>query len=94
MSLFSLKYKNIKALNQLKTKNKAIESDLTTTTELASFDKLKQQRALWAKERNVPAYVVFHDATLIEIARKSPINLSQLLAVNGLGKTKLELIWR
>tara|TARA_B110000196_G_scaffold113519_1_gene98676 strand:- start:189 stop:1985 length:1797 start_codon:yes stop_codon:yes gene_type:complete len=81
------KYKNTKPTQN---KKQSIENDLTTS-ELASFDKLKQQRALWAKERNVPAYVVFHDATLIDIARTAPKTLSQLLAVNGLGKTKLEL---
>ncbi len=81
------KYKNTKPAQN---KKQSIENDLTTS-ELASFDKLKQQRALWAKERNVPAYVVFHDATLIDIARTAPKTLSQLLAVNGLGKTKLEL---
>ena len=81
------KYKNTKSAQN---KKQSIENDLTTS-ELASFDKLKQQRALWAKERNVPAYVVFHDATLIDIARTAPKTLSQLLAVNGLGKTKLEL---
>ena len=81
------KYKNTKPAQN---KKQNIENDLTTS-ELASFDKLKQQRALWAKERNVPAYVVFHDATLIDIARTAPKTLSQLLAVNGLGKTKLEL---
>jgi ATP-dependent DNA helicase RecQ len=58
---------------------------------MASFDKLKQQRTLWAKERNVPAYVVFHDATLMDIAKKNPKTSKQLLEVNGLGKTKVEL---
>jgi ATP-dependent DNA helicase RecQ len=58
---------------------------------MANFEKLREQRALWAKERNVPAYVVFHDATLMDIARKNPKTSQQLLEVNGLGKTKVEL---
>lgn len=88
----SIELKVQKYINTTPAQNKkqSIDNDLTTA-ESASFDKLKQQRALWAKERNVPAYVVFHDATLIDIARTAPKTLSQLLAVNGLGKTKLEL---
>ncbi|MFT4998932.1 MAG: ATP-dependent DNA helicase RecQ, partial [Flavobacteriales bacterium] len=54
-------------------------------------EKLKQQRAFWAKERNVPSFVIFHDATLMDIARANPKNSAQLLNVNGIGKTKLEL---
>ncbi|MBA6292753.1 DNA helicase RecQ [Colwellia sp. MB3u-70] len=68
----------------------AIENDLTTE-EQANFEKLRQQRALWAKERGVPSFVIFHDASLMDIARRNPKNLNQLLEVNGIGKTKLEL---
>jgi ATP-dependent DNA helicase RecQ len=68
----------------------AIENDLTTE-EQANFEKLRQQRALWAKERGVPSFVIFHDASLMDIARRNPKNSNQLLEVNGIGKTKLEL---
>ncbi|MBA6223046.1 DNA helicase RecQ [Colwellia sp. MB02u-18] len=68
----------------------AIENDLTTE-EQANFEKLRQQRALWAKERGVPSFVIFHDASLMDIARRNPKNSNQLLEINGIGKTKLEL---
>jgi ATP-dependent DNA helicase RecQ len=68
----------------------SIENDLTTE-EQANFEKLRQQRALWAKERGVPSFVIFHDASLMDIARRNPKNSNQLLEVNGIGKTKLEL---
>ena len=85
-----LKVQKYKKPKQAQNKKQAIESDLSADEQVI-FEKLKQQRSLWAKERNVPAYVVFHDATLRDIARINPKNTNQLLEVNGLGKTKLEL---
>jgi superfamily II DNA helicase RecQ len=38
----------------------------------------------------VPAYVVFHDATLEEIARRRPRSPAELLAVSGVGPAKLQ----
>jgi ATP-dependent DNA helicase RecQ len=37
----------------------------------------------------VPAYVIFHDSTLRQIAVQSPSTLAELSAVNGVGETKL-----
>ncbi|ASP47368.1 DNA helicase RecQ [Cognaticolwellia beringensis] len=85
-----LKVQKYKKPKQAQNKKKSIECDLSAGEQI-NFEKLKQQRSLWAKERNVPAYVVFHDATLMDIARINPKNSNQLLEVNGLGKTKLEL---
>jgi len=85
-----LKVQKYKKPKQAQHKKQAIESDLSAEAAV-NFEKLKQQRALWAKERNVPAFVIFHDATLLEIARINPQNSTQLLNVNGMGKTKLEL---
>lgn len=85
-----LKVQKYKQSKPTQNKKQAIQHDLTSA-EMANFEKLREQRALWAKERNVPAYVVFHDATLMDIARKNPKTTNQLLDVNGLGKTKLEL---
>ena len=43
-----------------------------------------------AKEHGVPAYTVFHDATLQEIARLLPASLDGLRGISGIGATKLE----
>ncbi|MGH3994115.1 MAG: HRDC domain-containing protein, partial [Pseudonocardiaceae bacterium] len=40
-------------------------------------------------EQGVPAYVIFHDATLRQIAAESPSTLAELSTVNGVGDTKL-----
>jgi ATP-dependent DNA helicase RecQ len=53
------------------------------------FDKLRAWRAAAAKEQGVPAYVIFHDSTLREIAATLPATLAALSAVSGVGETKL-----
>ena len=46
-------------------------------------------RAATAKEQGVPAYVIFHDSTLREIATTAPSSLAELGKVSGIGETKL-----
>ncbi|WP_327561866.1 DNA helicase RecQ [Actinophytocola sp.] len=53
------------------------------------FDKLRTWRATTAKEQAVPAYVIFHDATLRQIAAATPTTLTELGAINGVGEHKL-----
>src|SRR5690606_38403759 len=57
--------------------------------DVALFEKLREWRAATAKEQGVPAYVVFHDATLRDIAARKPADLSGLGAVGGVGENKL-----
>jgi ATP-dependent DNA helicase RecQ len=54
------------------------------------LEALKELRRELAQERKVPAYVIFSDATLQEIAAAKPRTDSELLAVGGVGPTKLE----
>jgi ATP-dependent DNA helicase RecQ len=51
---------------------------------------LKAWRAEVAKEHNLPAYVIFHDATLIAIAKLAPQSQAELSGVSGMGVKKLE----
>jgi ATP-dependent DNA helicase RecQ len=51
---------------------------------------LKTWRAEVAREHNLPAYVIFHDATLAEIARRRPQTLEDLQGISGIGAKKLE----
>ncbi|EEP74229.1 ATP-dependent DNA helicase recQ [Micromonospora sp. ATCC 39149] len=53
------------------------------------FERLRAWRAVTAKEQGVPAYVVFHDATLRQIAADPPSTLDELSRVNGVGEAKL-----
>jgi ATP-dependent DNA helicase RecQ len=56
----------------------------------ALFEKLRWWRVETARSHNVPAYVIFHDATLREIARAMPVTLDELRQVSGVGEKKLE----
>jgi ATP-dependent DNA helicase RecQ len=54
------------------------------------FDRLRAWRAGRAKTDGVPAYVVFHDATLHAIADRRPLDWADLAGVSGVGPAKLE----
>jgi len=51
---------------------------------------LKAQRRALAEAARVPAYVIFNDRTLIEMAETRPVNLDQMAAIGGVGAKKLE----
>ncbi|HST81053.1 MAG TPA: HRDC domain-containing protein, partial [Kineosporiaceae bacterium] len=53
------------------------------------FERLRAWRAATAKEQGMPAYVIFHDATLRQIATEAPTTLSALGTVSGVGENKL-----
>jgi ATP-dependent DNA helicase RecQ len=53
------------------------------------FERLRAWRAGVAKEQGVPAYVIFHDATLRQIATDRPDTLTALGTISGIGENKL-----
>ncbi|GAA5200472.1 DNA helicase RecQ [Rugosimonospora acidiphila] len=53
------------------------------------FESLRAWRAAAAREQGVPAYVIFHDATLRQIATDAPATLAQLGTISGVGENKL-----
>ena len=65
------------------------ETDLSASQQ-AIFERLRWWRVETAREHNVPAYVIFHDATLREIAKAQPASLDELRVVSGVGEKKLE----
>ena len=52
------------------------------------FDVLKELRGTLAKEAGIPAYVVFSNATLTDMARKKPKTMSEFRKVSGVGEIK------
>ena len=58
-------------------------------SEQAIFERLRSWRMGTAREHGVPAYVVFQDATLREIAKVKPTSIDQLRGVTGVGEKKL-----
>jgi ATP-dependent DNA helicase RecQ len=53
------------------------------------FLKLKQLRKKLADAKRVPAYIVFNDATLVEMAKRKPRSLDELRGISGVGPKKL-----
>ena len=66
-----------------------VETDLAGHDQVV-FDKLRWWRVETARKHNVPAYVIFHDATMREIAKARPASLDDLRGVSGVGEKKLE----
>ena len=54
------------------------------------YEDLRDARQQMAKKRRVPAYVIFHDKTLIELAKVRPQSFEEMLEINGIGDTKLK----
>jgi ATP-dependent DNA helicase RecQ len=54
------------------------------------WEALRESRARLAREQNLPAYVIFHDATLLAMLRARPRTLDELAGVSGVGAVKLE----
>ena len=71
------------------TKSKKEKSLANINNDLLS--ELKALRRELAIEKKVPAYIIFSDATLIDMCKKLPGTLQELLDVSGVGKVKLEL---
>ncbi|QEZ48118.1 DNA helicase RecQ [Cupriavidus oxalaticus] len=57
---------------------------------LSNWEALRRWRTETAREHGVPAYVIFHDATLAELARTAPDSLSAMEGIPGIGASKLE----
>lgn len=54
------------------------------------FEALATERRRLAADQNVPPYVVFHDRTLREMAQRRPRTPAELLAISGVGESKLQ----
>ena len=63
-----------------------LDNDLDQTL----YENLKTARQQMAKKRRVPAYVIFHDKTLIELAKTRPQSFEEMLGISGIGEAKLK----
>ncbi|MDY0961712.1 MULTISPECIES: DNA helicase RecQ [Massilia] len=80
--------KPVKAKRPSTSRSSYEETELSRD-EQAIFDRLRSWRMGTAREHGVPAYVVFQDATLREIAKVKPSSIDQLRGVSGVGEKKL-----
>ncbi len=72
-----------------KAKKKAKVPGSVATADVELFEALRALRKKLADEQGVPPYVIFGDATLIQMSRDKPANDDQLLAITGVGQVKL-----
>jgi len=72
-----------------KTKSRRIDAELGTEQQLL-WEQLRAWRSETAKTHGVPAYVILHDATLLELVRKRPQTPNALRHIPGIGARKLE----
>src|SRR5687767_7547072 len=67
-----------------------VEAESWQNVDRDLFERLRTVRLEIARSRGVPPYVIFHDATLREMARLRPTSLDALLAVKGVGARKAD----
>ena len=54
------------------------------------WEALREERLKFSREQNVPPYVIFHDATLLDMLKRRPKNLTEFATVSGVGSHKLD----
>ena len=67
-----------------------VETESWQGVDRGLFERLRAVRLEIARSRGVPPYVIFHDATLREMARLRPVSVEALLGVRGVGARKAE----
>ncbi len=70
--------------------SRAATTALETDEQVELFERLRELRRRIAAEESVPAYVVFADAALADMARRAPSTREEFLEVSGVGAAKLE----
>ncbi len=63
---------------------------LETETDNALFERLREKRAELAREQGIPAYIIFHDNTLLEMASRKPATIEEFSLMSGVGESKLQ----
>lgn len=77
-----------KALRKQPKRERTLEEIADTDRDL--WEALRSCRKRLADEQGVPPYMVFHDATLMEMLEHRPVSESDLITLNGIGQAKLE----
>ena len=72
-----------------KTRTHKTSKAWSEATDNKLWEALRKRRTELAEEQGVPAYVIFHDATLMEMVERQPQNLAQLANISGIGERKL-----
>lgn len=79
-----------KTIKPAKAERKRSNAQFSKEADTKLWDALRQCRKKMAEEQAVPAYVIFHDATLAEMVERQPQTIEQLGRISGIGERKLE----
>ena len=85
-----LRKEELRAPSTKKTAKKSDRKSQIAPEDQALWEDLRECRKQLSEEYNVPPYLIFHDATLKEMMESMPTNSSELLAITGIGESKLE----
>lgn len=88
--LFSKKKVYIRDLKEENTKEKIDKFNLNMPYDRDLFNNLKKLRLDISRKRNIPPFIVFSDASLIDMARLKPKNKKDFLKIKGVGDKKLK----
>ena len=73
-----------------KARRESARNAFVSDADRALWEALRARRRELAEEQGVPAYVIFHDATLMEMVERRPQTLAQMADIGGVGERKLE----
>ena len=85
----ALKLREDRKLKTEKKKRRASAAALGPADQ-SLFEALRKRRKEIADQNDLPPYVIFHDATLMQMAEHRPTTEAELLSINGVGESKLE----
>jgi ATP-dependent DNA helicase RecQ len=77
-------------IKESRKKTKRPQTDIHGPYDEQLFDELRRLRKQLADAEGKPPYIVFGDATLVQMARDKPLSEEELLGINGVGERKLE----
>jgi len=85
-----LRKEELRAPSTKKSAKKSDKKSQIAPEDQALWEDLRECRKQLSEEYNVPPYLIFHDATLKEMLETMPTSHSELLAITGIGESKLE----
>ena len=85
-----LRKEELRAPSTKKSAKKSDRKSQISPEDQALWEDLRECRKQLSEEYNVPPYLIFHDATLKEMMESMPTTSSELLAITGIGESKLE----
>ena len=80
----------IRTVSKAKQKKQSIQIDAAVHADMQLFEELRALRRSIAQDANLPPYIVFTDNVLLELSASRPSDKERMLAINGIGKAKLD----